>query len=202
MSAFRLQTFVPGLGAARAREEERDRALQSEREDAFREGYVAGQAAATEAHLDDQTRLTAQLVEALNDARLTNEAARLHVASSLAPVIEALCDAIAPALAEAGIAAEAARLVAYALEAAPDAQPRLRCAPELAPRLEAIFSERGLAARIELAPELLPREAQVMWEQGYDHLDLDACIAQVRDCLALHLKPLKESQDDDPRRFG
>jgi hypothetical protein len=202
MSAFRLQTFVPGLGAARARDEERARQLEASREDAFRDGYVAGQAAATEAHLDDQSRLTAELVEALNDARVTNEAARRHVAAGLAPLVETLCTTIAPALAHAGIAAEIGRLVGRALDAAPDAQPRVRCAPELAPRLEAIVAERGLAAWIEPAPELLPREAQVIWDQGYDHLDLDACIAGIRDCLALHLQPLQENDDHEPRRFG
>jgi flagellar biosynthesis/type III secretory pathway protein FliH len=202
MSAFRLQTFVPGLGAARAREEERARQLAASREDAYRDGYVAGQSAATEEHLDDQGRLTAELVEALNDARLTNEAARRHVAASLAPVIESLCTAIAPALADAGVAAEIGRLVGRALDAAPDARPRLRCAPELVPRLEAVIAERGLVASIEPAPELLPREAQVIWDHGYDHLDLDACIAQIRDCLALHLQPLREKEDHDPRRFG
>ena len=40
---------------------------------------------------------------------------------------------------------------------------------------------------VEEAPELLPREAQIFWDQGYDHLDLDACIAQIRACIASHL---------------
>ena len=37
---------------------------------------------------------------------------------------------------------------------------------------------RGFAATIEAAPELLPLEAQIVWEQGYDHLDLAGCIAR------------------------
>jgi hypothetical protein len=27
----------------------------------------------------------------------------------------------------------------------------------------------------------------MFWDQGYDHLDLDACIAQIRACIASHL---------------
>ena len=78
-----------------------------------------------------------------------------------------------------------ARLVARALAAAPEARPRLRCAPELAAAARRSSPSAASPATVEAAPELLPREAQVFWDQGYDHLDLDACIAQIRACLAL-----------------
>ena len=68
-----------------------------------------GRPTATEAFLEEQGRLTSELVEAIDDARLTNEAARRHVAASLAPMVEALAGAIAPALADAGLGAEIAR---------------------------------------------------------------------------------------------
>jgi hypothetical protein len=116
-------------------------------------------------------------------------------------MLEALAAAIAPALADAGLAAEIARLVERALVHAPAARPRLRCAPELVDTIEAALRERGLAAAIEEAPELLPREAQVFWDQGYDHLDLDACIAQIRACIASHLSS-NAGEDDDPRQYG
>ena len=48
----------------------------------------------------------------------------------------------------------------------------------------------------------MPREAQVFWDQGYDHLDLDACIAQIRACIASHLQPSNVGEDDDPRQYG
>jgi hypothetical protein len=201
MSVFRLETFSPGAGHARLRPDAAP-ALRAARDEAWRAGFVAGQAAATEEFVEDQSRLTAELIEAISDARMTNEAARRHVAASLAPMVGALCAAVAPALAEAGLAAEVGRLVALALEAAPGARPRVRCAPELAPRLEALLAGRDLAADIEEAPELLPREAQVLWDQGYDHLDLDACVAQVRACLTSHLQPENKGEDDDPRRAG
>ena len=117
-------------------------------------------------------------------------------------MVEALAAAIAPALAEAGLGAEIARLVERALIQAPEARPRLRCAPEVAERLGAMLRQMGFDAVVEAAPELLPREAQVFWDQGYDHLDLDACIAQIRACIASHLHPGSEGEDDDPRRYG
>jgi flagellar biosynthesis/type III secretory pathway protein FliH len=203
MNAFRLQTFAPGRGAAAAPGHD-ERRLRVAREEGYNAGYLAGQGAATESFVEDQSRLTSELVEAIGDARLTNEAARRHVAASLAPMVEALAAAIAPALAEAGVGAEIARLVARALEAVPGARPRLRCAPELAPRLAELLAERGLDAEIEPAADLLPREAQLSWDQGYDHLDLDACVAQVRACIASSLRPQSKDgdSDDDPRRFG
>jgi hypothetical protein len=199
MSAYRLETFAPAFGL-RARSDPALQRLEAAREDAYHAGFLAGQSMATEAFLDDQTRLTSELIEAIADSRLTNEAARRHVAASAAPMIEALAAAIAPSLAAAGLGAEIARLVERALHAT-GARPRLRCAPELVETVEAALTQRGLAAAIEEAPELLPREAQVFWDQGYDHVDLDACIAQIRACIASHLRS-NVGEDDDPRQYG
>jgi flagellar biosynthesis/type III secretory pathway protein FliH len=202
MSAYRLETFSPLAGGASHRQGPVERRLESAREAAFQEGFLAGQSMATEAFLDEEGRLTSELVEAIADARMTNEAARRHVAASLAPMVEALAEAVAPTLADAGLGAELARIVDRALAQAPEARPRLRCAPEVAGRIGALLARRGLEATVEAAPELLPREAQVFWDQGYDHLDLEACIAQIRACIASHLAQLTRGEEDDPRQFG
>jgi hypothetical protein len=202
MNAFRLQTFTPAEGFGERRQSEAERRLEAAREEAYRAGFVAGQAAATESHLDDETRLTAELVEAIGDACMTNEAARRHVAESLAPALRALAAAIAPALADAGICDEIARLAARAVAVAPEARPRLRCAPELVARVEALLAERGIAASVEAAPELLPREARVLWDQGYDQIDLQDCIAKALACIAAHIEPQSEEAEDDQIRYG
>jgi hypothetical protein len=201
MNAYRLERFSPATGAAPAPSLV-ERRIDTVREESYRLGFLAGQAAANEAFLDDQGRLTSELVEAIADARLTNEAARRHVAASIGPMIAALAANIAPALAEAGLGPEIARIVERALLQAPGARPRLRCAPEVGGRLSALLAARGLDAAVEEAPELLPREAQVFWDQGYDHLDLDGCVAQVRACIASHLERNGTGEDDDPRQYG
>ena len=185
MSGYRLETFLPAGGGSRA--DAADRRIETIREHAYTEGYMDGQGAATDSFLEEQGRLTTELIEAINDARLTNEAARRHVSASIAPMIEALAEAIAPTLADAGMGAEIGRLVERAILHAPASRPRLRCAPEVAARLSTMLSGMGFDAVIEAAPELLPREAQIYWDQGYDLLDMDACIAQVRACIASHL---------------
>jgi hypothetical protein len=152
--------------------------------------------------LADDARLSSDLIEAINDARLSNEAARRHVSASLVPMIEALYAAITPALAEAGLISEIGRLVARAIEAAPGAKPHLRVSPELAPVVDGLLAERGIEAEVEEAPELLPREAQVFWDQGYDHIDLDACIDQVRACLSAHIDPEGKEDSDEGRKYG
>jgi hypothetical protein len=201
MSAYRLERFSPAFSSAPS-PSAIERRIDTVREDAYRLGFLAGQAAANEVFLDDQGRLTSELVEAIADARLTNEAARRHVAASVAPMVEALAAGIAPSLAEAGLGPELARIVERALAQAPGARPRLRCAPEVAGRISALLAARGLDALVEEAPELLPREAQVFWDQGYDHLDLDGCLAQVRACIASHLERNGTGEDHDPRQHG
>ncbi len=202
MNAFRLETFAPFSGPVPARVDPAARRLEETREAAYRDGFLAGQAMATEDFLADEGRLTSDLVEAIADAQVTNEAARRHVAASLAPALAAMASALAPALADAGLGTEIVRRVERALAQAPAARPRLRVAPELSRRIGALLSARGLDATIEEAPELLPREAQIFWDQGYDHLDLDACIAELRACIASHLHSGSEGEDDDPRRYG
>ena len=109
MSVFRLETFAPISGVGAQRIGPAERRLEAAREAAYQDGFLAGQAMATEAFVEEEGRLTSELVEAIADARLTNEAARRHVAASLAPMVEALAAAIAPALADAGLGAEIAR---------------------------------------------------------------------------------------------
>ena len=200
MSGYRLETFLPAAGPG-SRQAPLERRIETAREAAYTEGYLEGQAAATDGFLEEQGRLTTELIEAIDDARLTNEAARRHVAATLAPMVEALAGAIAPALADAGLGAEIAAVVERALVHAPAARPRLRCAPEVAGRLGRMLAEMGFDACVEEAPELLPREAQIFWDQGYDHLDLDACIAHVRDCIASHLRT-NAGEDHDRRQRG
>lgn len=195
MTAFRLQTFSPRPEPAPAPKPEpklpvltQDDVAQA-RAEGYRDGFLDAQSEVTAAFLDDASRLTSDLVEALNDARLTNEAARRHVMAGLAPTFMALCRAITPALAAAGFAAEIAARLERALLAAPDATPRLRCAPEMAPTLAALFVERGLTCVVEAAPEIMPREAELCWDEGFDRIDLDACVAEISACLGNHLTP-------------
>ena len=197
MSSFRLQNFAarPDAGPRLSPDE-----VEAIRAEAFREGFLAGEAAAAEAHLADQTRLTSELIEAISDARMTNEAARRHVAASLAPLAAAVVAALTPALAEAGLAAEVAARVEAALRTAPEARPRLRCAPELAPVIRGVLAERGLPASVEPNPAMPPREAILEWDQGYDRIDLDACAAEIREVVATHLEP--EEARDAERRYG
>lgn len=202
MNAYRLETFSPGVTAIAPRNDAVERRLAAAREAGYADGYVAGQAAATEAMLAEDHRLTSELVEALQDARMSNEAARRHVAASLAPVLEAIVSAVTPALADAGLAAEVIRAVERALGAAPKARPRIRCAPEMVDPLGDRLEARGVAAAIEAAPELLPREAQVFWEHGFDHLDLDACARQVRACVLDHLRAGTTNGEADERQHG
>lgn len=199
MTSFRLETLAPEGTAGPSGALAERRRIEAIREEAYQKGYLEGQAVATDAFLEEQNRLSAELVETLADARMTNEAARRHVTATIGPLIAGIVKAIAPTLADAGVAAEILSLVERALSRPGGPRPRVRCAPELAPRIAEALAERGLDAEVEEAPELMLREAQVFWDQGYDHLDLDACVAQICACIASHIGPNPTSGDHDPR---
>ena len=84
MNAYRLERFSPAFPSGPT-PSMIERRIDTVREESYRLGFLAGQAAANEAFLDEQGRLTSDLVEAIADARLTNEAARRHVAASIGP---------------------------------------------------------------------------------------------------------------------
>lgn len=201
MSRFTLQTFAPETAqAAAAPITKAD--LDALREEAYGEGFLAGQTAATEAALAERNRLTSDFIEAISDARLTNEAARRHVTATIAPMTAALCAALSASLADAALAAEIRACVERALRAVPEARPRLRCAPELAPVIGALLEARGVAAMIETAPELLPREAELHWDEGFDRIDIDACAAEIAACVASHLNAALREAEHEGRPNG
>jgi flagellar biosynthesis/type III secretory pathway protein FliH len=202
MRALRLETFDPVTDPQRARAEARRRETEAAREEGYRAGWLAGQEAATEAFLDDQAKLTSVLVETLQDGLITNEAARRAVVAGVGPLVTRLFEAVAPALADAGIVEEIVRQTETALRAAPAAKPRIRCAPELVGRLRDVLDAHRIDGSVEEAPELLPREAEIAWDQGYDHVDLDGCIARIRAMLAAHLNLSSETETDERRRYG
>ena len=70
------------------------------------------------------------------------------------------------------------------------------------PSTAGLLAERGIAAIVEPAPELLPREARVLWDQGYDRIDLQQCIAQALACVAAHTEPQSEETKDEQIRYG
>ena len=193
MTALRLRTISPAdaLPASSALQ----RKMSDVREQAYQDGYLAGQAAAIESQMQDQSRLSSHLVEAINDASLTNEAARRHVAQSLGPMIEALFRAIAPALGERGVAVEIARLAENAANRTPEAKPQIKCAEEVAETLRSVLDQRGIAAQICIDPALLPGEAEVRWDQGVDRLDIERCATEVGACISKHLS-LQPSEND------
>jgi hypothetical protein len=199
MRALRLETIEPVADPDALRASEAEAALVAAREAGYEAGFVAGQAAATEVHLDDQAKLSAALVEAICDGQLTNEAARQAVLGPIGPLVAKLFRALAPGIAEAGLAEEIARRAEAAVRAVPAATPRIRCAPEVAPVVEALLGARGIPGSVEAAPELLPREAEVAWAQGFDRIDLDACIAEIDAAIGLHLLP---GESDEERRYG
>jgi flagellar biosynthesis/type III secretory pathway protein FliH len=198
--AFRLETIAPRQEAAQARAAAEAALRATAHAEGYEAGYIAGQAAATEAHVEEQSRLTAAFVEAIEDGQVTNAAARAAVLSEVGPLVARLFRALAPGVADAGMADVISGRVAAALGAVPPARPRVRCAPELVPAVERALASRGLAASVEAAPEYLPREAEVAWAQGLDRIDLDACIAEIAAAIDTHLKP--EEAPDAQRLAG
>lgn len=121
----------------------------AEIEDAFQRGHEKGLHEGRERSLDDLTRQLGALREEIAGAAQRDHARRQEALASLAPVLSAIVDILAPRTAAGrlrdALAAELARLV----EHPPAGRVLLRCPEDLRPDVEDCVAQSGLAAVIE-----------------------------------------------------
>ncbi|MEO0912208.1 MAG: hypothetical protein AAFY59_04360 [Pseudomonadota bacterium] len=184
MTGLQLEVFTPGAEMEMAKRED----LAQKVAEAYREGHARGFAQGAEAsakeHADAQDQLRAQFVEALRDAQIEQAEAQNHVLTSLLPLMLALTDTLAPALAEAGLVTALETQLKAALAKRPEAVPVISCAPELEAGIKSALQHMEGRFRVLPDLQLTPLEARLAWDNGFDEINLDACLAAMRAQIA------------------
>ncbi len=184
MGNLKLEVFSPGAEMEMAKREH----IAQKVAEAYREGHAKGFAQGSEAsareHAEAQDQLRIQFVEALRDAQMSYAEAQTAVVASLIPVVRALTEGLAPSLAEAGLITELERQLKNVLEARPDLVPRISCAPELAAGIKAALPHFSERYTVDQDPRLTPLEARLAWDDGFDEIDIEACLSEMRKAVA------------------
>ena len=150
------------------------------RVNAYNDGVKSGAEAATRAFETEKIRTLAPILEALNDITFSQIEAQRAVLKSVQPMLEQLLNAIFPQLASQGFATEVAALVETAYKKAPQAKIIISVTPDAVSSIEAALAPAKADYAIEPDPNLGGLEATVSWQGGYDQINLDATLSEVR----------------------
>lgn len=188
--ALRLESFDPAPAAApapaRPARADLEREIARARSEGHARGFEEGAAAALAREEAETRALLAGLSEHLADRALTERAARSALERRIGPLLAAILGAVAPALAERGLAPLIEARVRAILARVPDAQPVLRVPPARVEELRALLGEEGFGAappRILADPGLSGLACEIDWADGIDAIDPGAAAAEVTAAL-------------------
>ncbi len=152
---------------------------------AYERGVKDGAAASALEFEQMQNRLSSRMIEVLEDNRLTYQEAKTQAVSALAGAYSTLILQHIPKLQEAGLLAQARTLLTDALKSGGDPVPKVICAPEMADRLRTALEDFAGRFVIEENPTMTPMELTVLWDDGYDRIDMTALSRTLLDLLGL-----------------
>jgi hypothetical protein len=165
------------------------------------EGFERGAATAEAAFIAERRLILADIRERIADADLLRQRSDAAACAALRALAEALISSVAPALAGPGLAAE----IADAVAAAHDALTRERGKPHIEVRapgdrlaeIRVALDDAGLVAALTADATLGALEAQVIWGDGVDAINLSACLDAAHQAIRLHF-----DNDEELRAHG
>lgn len=177
MASIRLEKFAyvhhsePGTKLVSGEE------IEAIRKEAFEAGIRDGASAASEAFSSEQSRCLSRIQEVIGDTFFARAEAHRLALTSLRPLIESLAKAMAPALGNAGLSAEIAKIAEEAAVRAPDDTLTVFVPSGMGSYITEMLEGSNPAVRISEDPMLQPTQARVNWSGGFDLIDLDAASA-------------------------
>ncbi|MDO9638927.1 MAG: flagellar biosynthesis protein [Pseudotabrizicola sp.] len=155
-------------------------AIEDTRLRAYETGYAAGWEDATAASQDDQTRISSELANNLQQMAFTFQEARAHILQSVQPLLTQLCTQLLPPLAQTALAPVVLETVMPLLDDLADAKVHVVLNPAARPAVEQLLS-RATGLPLEIVEETTLGEGQVYLRLGQvEHrVDLDHAVAEI-----------------------
>jgi hypothetical protein len=201
MALIKLEVFAPNSERA-AKEDEPDPAVAAAQKEAYERGYMEGSAATAERIEAEQAQLRSQLVEAIRDMEMSYSEARFAVLDSIKPVLDSLIEILAPMLAREGLGPAVVDLATRYIASAPSSELRIAVAAENVEAIEE--ATRGISTNpiVVVDHTLSPFTARLFWAEGFDQINLDECIAEIRSAMDSFYSEIEGDQDVRDRRAG
>lgn len=178
MSPLKLESFSHDVEIRRGIS--KFESFEALRENAYQEGIKKGADAATRAFEDEKIRSLAPILEALNDMCFKQVEARQAVLKSMRPMIEQLVQTILPDAAHRGFGTELAAVLCKAYEKAPTSRIEIIVAPEAVESIQSLLAPSKADYSVTPDESLTQLQARVKWKGGYDSIDLEAILENVR----------------------
>lgn len=194
--AHLLEDFELGLSSSGSLRLMPSEKLEEHRASAFEEGYSAGWDDAITAQADDQTQISADLSQSLQDIGFTYQEALVQLTVSLEPLFQSLIDTVLPEILEKSFAGNIVQqLNDMAREQA--TQSALLVVPSGAGRSLKPLLDREFPFSLQLVEEASLPPGQACLRIGNDEreVDCDGLIAKVSEAVGAFLQQAKaESQ--------
>jgi len=181
MSILKLESFSHDVEIRRGIS--KFESFEALRDNAYSDGVKSGAEAASRAFEDEKIRTLSPILEALNDMSFSQVEACQTMMKSMRPMVEQLVKTVLPESARLGFGAEVAALLCKAYEKAPTSQITIHVAPDAVPSIQALLAPSKADFSVEPDPALDGLQAQVSWQGGYDQIDLDAALDNVRSAI-------------------
>ena len=163
------------------------------RESAYSDGVKSGAEAASRAFEDEKTRTLAPILEALNDMAFSQVEARQATLRSMRPMVEQLMQTILPESAHFGFGSEIAALLSKAYEKAPASKIIISVAPDSVAPIQELLSSSKADFEVVKDPDLNGLQARVNWQGGYDQIDLDAALKDMRSAIDIFFNKIEKT---------
>ena len=147
-------------------------------------GYKAGWNDGAQSVQNEQTKMTADISVALQEAGFTYFEARQHVMNTMRPLIETMVAQLLPELAKRGLAERVANELLDIADRV-DTPIVISCAEGYEEELSSIIA-KSVSFPVEVQPEETLSSTQVIlnYDDGRSLIDLDGAIETIKSCIA------------------
>jgi flagellar biosynthesis/type III secretory pathway protein FliH len=197
MPALRLEVFETGADPGADVTVSGSGSSEDDRLAAYEQGYTAGWDDASAAQADEQAVLTATLAHNLQALGFTYHEARVHVLSSLEPLLTDLTTRLLPVVARAALAPVVAEVLMPLAANLAETPVEIVMNPAARPAIAAVLEKAG-SLPLTLTEEPTLGEGQVYLKIGQSEarVDLDAAIAEISAALSDFFKLSKMETSD------
>ncbi len=202
MAAFQFETILPPERKQNSLLELKADLLDKERNAAYAKGFKDGVNVTKDAVEVETNRLLARISEFVDDLTLTNEQACSAVMKSLTPLIEAIISQLSPEVLRAKLIEETGAALTEILREHRGVELEIEVPQTLENAVKALCANHGIAAQVCVRDDLHDLEVRLNWDDGYDHLDMEALRESIRGRLQNTINCLDEDNDERRDEFG
>jgi len=195
MSVLKLESFSHDVEIRRGIS--KFESFEALRDSAYSDGVKTGAEAASRAFEDEKIRTLAPILEALNDMAFSQIEACQTMLKSMRPMVEQLVQTVLPESARLGFGAEVSALLCKAYEKAPTSQIIISVAPDAVASIQGLLAPSKADFTVEADPTLDGLQARVNWQGGYDQIDLDAALNDIRTAIDTFFNKIEKTGTDN-----